>query len=178
MYCLRFCLIFTISYFLSSCGDNSSTTGTPGRNEETQNVYYPYSPRMDIDATAGNNQKAAKVLSAWQGYIAGNIRNYKNIFADEISMIFPDTKISGSRDSILELFQKRIQHLSTLQPHFNFWHPVYEAEKNEDWVLLWLNEEGTLHNKQINSQSVHQIWKFNTDDKIYELQEFRSGWNW
>jgi hypothetical protein len=178
MYCLRFSFIFIFSFFLCCCGNNSSNINTQGKDLQTQNVYYPFAPRLDIDASSGNPKNSANVLSIWQGYVAGNILNYKNLFADQVSMTFPDKKLAGSRDSILELYQKRTEGISTLQPHFNFWHPVYEAEKNEDWVLVWLNEESTLHNKQVNSQSVHQIWKFNADNKIFELQEFRSGWSW
>jgi hypothetical protein len=176
MNCSRLLLFLSSSIIITSCF-NTGNTGD-SRNLAAENVYYPYATRYDVDASAGNNKKTAKVLSIWQGYVAGNILNYRDLFADDLSMVFVEKRISGSRDSILELYQKRSQHISTLQPHFNFWHPVHEAEKNEDWVLLWLNEEATHHNKQLSSESVHQVWKFNSDDRIYEMQEFRSGWNW
>jgi hypothetical protein len=178
MNCFRPLMFFATIIYFSSCGNTSSTGSSHPATPSSEKVYYPYAPRFDVDGSGGNDKKTAKVLSIWQGYAGGNILNYRNLFADELSLIFHDIKITGSRDSILELYQKRSQHISTLQTHFNFWHPVHEAEKNEDWVLVWLNEEATLHTGQLSSESIHQVWKFNGDDRIYEMQEFRSVWNW
>ena len=145
---------------------------------KTPEVYYPFSSRLDLDFLEGNKQYSNIVLNIWRGYSSGNLLSYREHFADSIKLVLHDETISGGTDSILKVLQLRRDQLSTVQAHIDFWQPVYEREKNEHWVLLWVSHEGTRHDKKLDSYSLHQIWKFNDEGKIFFMNEFRSGWNW
>ena len=169
----KFLVLFLL--FTFSCGNKSG-----GENEEAKEVkvYYPFSPRMDVDFENGNKNYANIVLNIWRGYQSGNIKGYRKYFADSVSLFFHEKLIEGKTEDALKIYQERRDQLASMQAHVEYWQPVYVKNKNENWVLLWINQEATDRNKKLDSWSMHQVWKFNAQGKIYMLQEFRSAWYW
>ena len=168
-------LLLLIVLFSFSCGNKSSSEKDEAKETE---VYYPFSPRMDVDFEKGNKNYANIVLNIWRGYQSGNIKGYRKYFADSVNLFFHEKLLQGKTEDVLKLYQDRREKLATVQAHVEYWQPVYVKNKEEHWVLLWVNQEATDKNKKLDSWSMHQVWKFNAEGKIYMVQEFRSVWYW
>jgi hypothetical protein len=165
--------LYILLLFVLSCGRKPSGTET-----KPAEVYYPFAPRKDVDFEKGDKNFANIVLNIWRGYSSGNVKGYRKYFADSLKLVFNDKVITGRSDSVLNIYQDRRNKLSTLQAHIDYWQPVFEKEKQEDWVLLWVTHEGTKPDKKMDSYSIHQVWKFNQEGKIFLMQEYRSSWDW
>lgn len=159
--------------FAVSCG---SQTENQKDEAEPVPVYYPFSPRMDVDFEKGNKEYANTVLNIWRGYQSGNISGFVKYFADSLGLYLSDQLLQGKREDVLKIYQDKRARLAILQAHVEYWQPVLVKNKNEHWVLLWINQEGTDKNKKLDSWSMHQVWKFNEEGKIYSVQEFKSVW--
>jgi hypothetical protein len=171
---LSACCLFFVVVLTASCSSKKTEADQPKKEK----VYYPYAPRLDVDFSGGDDTKAKIVLNIWRSIAGGDLSTSATYFADSLTMVFPGKRISGGKDSILQIFQTQRAGLSTLQPHIDYWKPVFNKEKNEDWVLIWLNQEGTKPDKTLDSYAVHQVWKFDVAGKIYQVMEYRSQWEW
>jgi hypothetical protein len=166
-------LVYLTLVLFLSCSEKKPAVPT-----KPAEVYYPFSPRKDVDFQNGNKKLANIVLNIWRGYTSGNVKGYRKYFADSLKLVFNDKVVAGQSDSVLNIYQQRRNKLSTLQAHIDYWQPVYEKEKNENWVLLWVTHEGTKPDKKLDSYSLHQVWKFDGSGKIFLMQEYRSSWDW
>ncbi len=140
--------------------------------------YYIYAPRHDADFANGNPAFAATVLQVWKGYESGGFSSYKKYFADSVQMVFADEQIIGTATTVLNAWQKQREKITTTQCHVDFWKPVYIKNLNQQWVLIWGKHEGTTAGNNRDSWSVHQVWKFNAEGKIFFMQEYKSRFYW
>jgi hypothetical protein len=166
--------VFCLLIFFSCSGKKSN----PIDIQKAPAFYYPYSPRFDIDFEMGDNKHVNIILNFWRGYSSGDIKAYRKYFSDSLTLVFSDKTVNGKTEDVLKIYQERRNTLSTIQAHIDFWQAVFNKEKNESWVLLWITQEGTNHQKQQRSNSIHQVWKFDGGGKVYEMQEFTSGFRW
>lgn len=141
-------------------------------------MYYPFSPKEDINFKKGNTQLSGIVLSVWKGYESGNVKSLGGYFADSVVMVFHDRQLSGSTDTVLHQYQRMRDKFMAVQCHIDYWQPVFDENRKEYWVLVWAKTEGTLQDRKINSWSVQQVWKFNQQNKIYFMQQFDSQFYW
>ncbi len=173
-------LIFPVVFsFFVSCGSKDpEILQTQNQPEKTKEVYYPFPARFDIDFENGNKELSNNVLHIWKGLISGNLDAYSKYFNDTIYFALNDRRMYGARDSILNEYLERRKKLDVVQVHVDFWQPVYNIEKRQDWVLVWVSHMGTKPDKTQDAFTIHQVWKFNKENKIFEMQEYKSLWNW
>src|SRR6476661_127970 len=99
------------------------------KNKALQNiadstVYYPYTPLYTTGFDKGNDMYARSVLEIWRQYETGDVKHAADHFADSITIVFPDKFLTGKRDSILTLFQKRRETYTDLQSYVDSWMSV------------------------------------------------------
>lgn len=136
--------------------------------------YFVYAPNYSVDFTNQRPDYAAMVLKIWKGYESGSFAPYTDYFADTVQFMFEDQLLIGKKQALLKQLNDRRRHISTIQCHIGFWHSAFVKEKNEHWVLLWASQEGTTGETSRDSWNFHQVWRFNQEGKIYQMQEYKS----
>lgn len=174
-----FLILLIFSSLIVSCDSKDpAILNVNNQQEKEKEVYYPFPARFDIDFEKGNKQLSNNVLHIWKGLVSGNMNAYSKYFNDTIYFALNDRRMYGAKDSILNEYLERRKKLDVVQVHIDFWHPVYNKEKDEDWVLIWVSHMGTKPDKTQDAFTIHQVWKFNKQNKIFEMQEYKSLWNW
>ena len=87
-------LLLLFLLFSFSC---SNKNGNEKNDAKEVKLYYPFSPRMDVDFEKGNKNYANIVLNIWRGYQAGNIAGFRKYFADSLNLYFAD-KVIGAKN--------------------------------------------------------------------------------
>lgn len=163
--------LFLISILLS-CKDRQPRM-EKGK-ERPENVYYPFAPIYSNNFEKGDPQNAEKVLQVWRQYETGRVSHTAKLFADSIRLILPDKILLGKKDSILKLYEGKRNGYSNMQSFVYSWMPVHVKDKNEDMVFVWGLYDGTKLNGDRDYAMVHEIWRFDNNGKIKELEQFRT----
>jgi hypothetical protein len=136
--------------------------------------YFVYAPNYSVDFTLQRPEYAATVLKIWKGYESGSFTSYADYFTDTVQFLFEDRMLIGNKQDLLKQWNERRRHISTIQCHIGFWHSAFVKEKGEYWVFIWASHEGTTGETSRDSWNVHQVWRFNQQNKIYYIQEYKS----
>ncbi len=141
---------------------------------KTQNVYFPFAPIYSNNFEKGDPKKAEMVLQVWRQYETGRVSQTGKYFADSIRFILPDQILIGKKDSILRLYENKRTGYSNMQCFIYSWMPVHVEDKNENMVFVWGLYDGTKLNGDRDYALVHEIWRFDHNGKIKELEQFRT----
>jgi len=95
-------------------------------------------------------------------------------FADSIRIILPSTIFSGSKSSVLQALQKQRAGYNNMQCFIQSWLPVRVRDKEEDLVWVWGIYDGTKTNGDRDYRMVHEIWRFNKQGRIREMEQFQT----
>ena len=163
--------ILLVACFSFACKNSSEKNKIPPKDSP---VYYPYAPVHSNEFEKGNEKNAKKVLEIWRQYETGNILKNQQIFADSIRLILPDLILKGGREAVLLQYQKRRDALSDLQCFVYAWLPVHTRDTGEDLVYIWGLYDGTRKNGDRDYARVHEIWRFDKEGKITEMEQFRT----
>lgn len=150
-----------------------------GQRERTRSssdtaVYYPFAPIYSNEFDPGKPEYARMVLQVWRQYETGSMKPEWKSFADTIRLILPDKILHGHKDSILQLYQQRRDRYINMQCFISSWLPVHFTDEGDDVVYVWGIYDGTFANGDRDYAMVHEIWRFNKDGKISELEQFRT----
>lgn len=170
-------LLVTLPALLFSCRQPAPTRRTPAQKDSVAASYYAFHPRFEIKDTTDNRALGA-VLQFWKGYESGNLAPLLPLFSDTMTMSINESMYKGAASVTLQRYAAERSRMRFAQCHIDFWKVLHIAEKRENWVLLWAQREGTLHNGSLDSKSIHQIWRFNAEGKVYSLQELRGAFQW
>jgi hypothetical protein len=155
------------------CACNNSH-GDPDSVQAPDSVYYPIAPVHSNEFEKGQPQHAMRVLQVWRQYETGNVKKESASFSDSIRFILPDVVWNGKKDSVLSLYQKRREGYSNMQSFVYSWMPVHVSDEGDDMVWVWGLYDGTRKNGQRDYAIVHEVWRFDRNGKIKELEQFRT----
>lgn len=162
--------------FLTSC--RSGPEGKHSPEAGVKKVYYPYVSRKDLDFSKEDPELAEPVLRFLKKYEVGNAGTSPASFADSITVVLPDTLLTGSRVDVLTRYQRRRAALGIVQLHIDDWKVVYNGTDGEYWVLVWLQLQARSSRGIDRAFALHQVWRFNAAGRIYSWQEFTSRFRW
>ena len=162
-------LISTLAF--SSCKGKK-----PGQHqgESDSVVYFPFQPVHSNETEKGKDALARIVLDVWRNYETGNVVAQKKNFADSVRIIFPDKILDGTRDMVIQQLQSKRTGYSNMQCFVYSWKAVHVADTNEDLVWVWGLYDGTTTKGERDYAIVHEIWRFDRNGKIRELEQFRT----
>jgi hypothetical protein len=137
-------------------------------------VYFPYAPVKSNSFDKGKDTLARNVLQIWRQYETGNIKSTDKFFADTVRLILSDQIIEGSRDTVMKQYQKRRDAYAEMQSFVYSWLPVHTADTKQDFVYVWGLHDGTKKNGDRDYALLHEIWRFDRNGKIREMEQFRT----
>ena len=161
--------IFFIAFLGCACNNNSATNKIISKDSP---VYYPYTAVHSNSFDKGNEQLSKNVLDIWRQYETGKLFATEKLFADSLRLILPDRIIEGSREQVIAQYQKRRDAFSDMQCFVYSWMPVHRADTKEDLVFVWGLYDGTKKNGDRDYAQVHEIWRFDKEGKIKEMEQF------
>jgi hypothetical protein len=164
---MRTCLYsFLILVFISCNADEKN------KNPNGKKVYYPYAALYTEQYEEGKPELTKKVLEIWRAYDRGNLPSVSKHFAPHLQLIFEDRNLKGKKDSIILKWQKQREGFTYIQSFLDSWLPVKAVPKNEDLVLIWARQLKTDQKGKQSWIAIHQVWRFNADGLILQMQEF------
>ena len=154
-----------------ACNNSSNQLPTIARDSP---VYYPYAPVHSNIFNTGNEILARNVLDIWRQYETGNMKTNNLFLADSLRFILPERILIGSKDSVLRWYQNKRERFSDMQCFVYSWLPVHKTDTREDLVYVWGLYDGTLKNGDRDYAMVHEIWRFDQNGRIKEMEQFRT----
>lgn len=161
-------LAVTILTILTSCTNSKQKLAA---TEQDSAIYYPYTPTYS-ELQKGKASYAKMVLEVWRAYETGNIMSATENFADSIKLNFEDKTVSGSRDSVLHIFQERRNAYTDVQAYVDSWMPLQTKENKQNIVLIWGKLDCRRKNKERDYFVLHQVWWFNDSGKIQAMYQY------
>jgi hypothetical protein len=161
---------------LVSCNGRSGQAKT--ENADSSVLYFPFAARFELNHKKANRLLVQKVMEVWKGYESGQVRTHAATFADSVLLITNNTVQHLPVKQFLESWQRARSGLLAVQVHFEHWQALYNETRGEQWVLLWIQLERTEINHTKSSKAIHQIWKFDRNEKVRSLVEYETAFNW
>jgi hypothetical protein len=162
-------LLFAV--FIFACNNSATKSKTSSPDSP---VYFPYAPVKSNSFEKGSDHNAKNVLDIWRQYETGNLNAAKKFFADSIRLILPDQIFEGSKDLVIQQYQKRRETFSDVQCFVWSWLPVHTTDTKENIVYVWGLYDATKKNGDRDYAMVHEIWRFDKKGKIKEMEQFRT----
>jgi len=163
--------LFAVLIFITSCSDGIKGQDSPLRDTS---VYYPFAPTYSNEFERGNSVYALKAIKFWRQFERGALDTVSADFADSIRIILPDLVLTGSKESVLQKVQQRRRGYDNMQSFIQSWLPVRVRDKGEDLVWVWGIYDGTRINGDRDYKMVHEIWRFNSEGRIREMEQFQT----
>jgi hypothetical protein len=157
-----------------ACNNSSTTVSQTYDGQPDSGIYYAYSPIYTSGYKYGNYQLVKPVTDYWKQFENGDIRTTANIFAEEITLVFPDQVIRGKRDTVLAQAKKLRDSFTVVQSFIYSWMPVITKDSGDDWVFIWGRQEVTDKAGKLKAVEVHEIWQFNKEGKIMFMQQYQT----
>ena len=169
---MRWCCCFTFIFLmLAACDDKNAGPAKPARDST---VYFPYVPVNSNSYEKGRDLNAKIVLQVWKQFETGNVSNEAAHFADSLRIILPHKIYQGTKDSVLNMYRKEREKYQTMQCFVHSWMPVRMQEEGDEMVYLWGLYDGTLKNGDRDYKLVHEIWRFDKNGRIREMEQFKT----
>jgi hypothetical protein len=140
----------------------------------TDSVFYPYEAIYTSAFEPGKQKQTETVLQIWKEWETGSLPRLDSLFADSLSLILPGEIIRGKKEEILKQYQKKREVYRDMQCYIDAWLPLRARDANEDIVLIWGRQDGTTTSGRRDYLVLHQVWRYNTDGKIFSLTEYQT----
>ena len=133
---------------LTSC--KSNTQGTAAKTDSVPLIYKAsYSSSFTI---SDSTKDLTNVLQSYKDWENNKLANAPAYFADTVAMDFSGgQKIKLRRDSMVHVFQKYRDSLSSSTIKMVSIINVHSTDKNENWVLTWYKQVDTYKTGKIDS---------------------------
>lgn len=155
-------------FLLFGCGNKAPAS----KSIESDTLLYSYAPIYTGSFDTGKPAYAKKVLEIWKEFETGDIQHVNEYFSDSLTLIFPDSFLTGKRDSILYTFQKRRLAYQDVQCYIDAWLPLRAEDRNEELVVLWGRQDGTTKEGKRRYTVLHEIWRFDEKGKIKKMEQY------
>jgi hypothetical protein len=125
----------------------------PAATASSDSTTYPYKASYSSTVSLSTNSKNAQaVLQSYKDWEDNKLSNGTAYFADTVTMIFSDgTTYHLGRDSMLHMFQKDRDSLTSTVIDMQVWTNLRLDDKKEDWVGCWYKQTDTHKNGKIDS---------------------------
>jgi len=153
--------------FLSTAQAQTDQTKT---KDQKGDYTATYSSKFEI----GNPALTQVIVNIWKDWDANTLDQSAKMFADTLTMYFPDgTMLKGKDQNLAEAKKYRGQFKavkSTIQAMIS----LKSIDQNENWVAIWGTEEDTAQDGKVTKVALHEIWRFNKDGKVDIMRQFQS----
>jgi len=166
--------LLTAAITLLACNNKSNAPTQASTEQPDSGIYYPYSPIYSNGFKTGNYKYLKIVTEIWKEFENGDITRKASDFADSLTIVYPDRVLIGTKDSILRLIKKTRDKYLAVQSFIYSWLPAKAKDHNDDWVFIWGRQEITDKAGKLKMAEVHEIWQFNQQGKIVQMQQFVS----
>ena len=140
--------LFAVIALFASCKNGAKTTAPA-----TDSVIMPYKATYSssfVKSDSLNNIKA--VLQSFKDWEDNKLGNAPAYFADTVSETFWNGfKFTMKRDSMIKMFQKYRDSLSSSKIAVTAYVGLHSTDKNTDWVCVWYKQTDTYKTGKIDS---------------------------
>lgn len=144
---LCFFMVFAI-VLIWSCKDS----GKSATDNTADTLSYPYKATYTSSVTIGSPKNSQLALQSYKDWEDNHLNNAPAYFADTVTMDFADgTHLKLGRDSLIRVFQKYRDSLTTSKLEIQVWTSLHSTDKNEDWVNVWYKQTDHYKTGKIDS---------------------------
>jgi len=144
--------VITIGFgiaLLASCKSGSTAATDAKKDSVTMPYKATYSSSFALSDSSKYIQSVLQSLKDWED---NKIANGKAYYGDTIAFYhWSGAKFTGKRDSVLKMFQKYRDSLSSVKIEPAAWLNSHSTDKNEDWVSVWYKETDTYKTGKVDS---------------------------
>ena len=166
--------VCTTAITFLGCNNKSNPPSQSPPEQSDSGIYYPYSPIYSNGFKTGNYKYLKIVTEIWKEIENGDITRKASDFADSLTMVYPDQVLNGKRDSILRIVKRTRDKYLAVQSFIYSWMPARAKDHDDDWVFIWGRQEVTDKAGKLKIAEVHEIWQFNQQGKIMQMQQYIS----
>ena len=140
--------LFTLVALFASC-KNGTKTAAPA----TDSVPMPYKATYSSSFVVSDSTSNIKaVLQSFKDWEDNKIANAPAYFADTVSENFWNGyKFTMKRDSMVKVFQKYRDSLSSSKIEVTAYVGLHSTDKNSDWVCVWYKQTDTYKTGKVDS---------------------------
>lgn len=139
---------FAVTALFASCKSGTKTADS-AKDSVTMPYKASYSSSFTMSDSTKNVQKVLQSLKDWEDNKLGNAPAY---FGDTVVMDFWDgTTFKLRRDSMVKVFQKYRDSLSSSKIAVVAYLNLHSTDKNTDWVNVWYKQTDTYKTGKVDS---------------------------
>jgi hypothetical protein len=144
-------IFIAIAITLSVACNNAEKPATTSAAKDS--TVYPYKATYSSAWAISDNPKNAQaVLQSYKDWEDNKLANSTAYFADTIYWnSWNGDKALVKRDSVLSIWQKYRDSLSSSKIEVVAWDNLHSTDKNEDWVSVWYKQTDTYKTGKIDS---------------------------
>jgi hypothetical protein len=135
---------------LASCKSGSTTASTDTKKDSVAMPYKAtYTTAWTISDSSKYVQEALQSMKDWED---NKLSNGSAYYGDTLTFLhWSGFKISAKRDSVLKVFQKVRDSLSSVKIEVTTWVNTHSTENKSDWVNVWYKETDTYKTGKVDS---------------------------
>ena len=157
--------------FLGTAEAQTDKTKTKDQMQAAKGTYTAtYSSKFEI----GNAALTQVIVNLWKDWDADTLDQSAGMFADTLTMYFPDGSMVKGKDQNLAEGKKYRGQFKAVKSTIHALVSLKSVDHNENWVAIWGTEEDTAQDGKITQVSLHEIWRFNKDGKIDVMRQFQA----
>ncbi len=143
---------------------------------KTDSVTMPYKASYSSSFTISDNAKNEQlVLQSYKDWEDNKLNNAPAYFADTVALDFSDGgKYKLRRDSMVKVFQKFRDSLSSSKIDVVATINMHSTDKNQDWVSVWYKQTDTHKSGKIDSSFYNDVNNV-VNGKIVYVTSFRQA---
>jgi hypothetical protein len=145
----------------------ASVSGAPSMN------MHGYTPSYSAKFETGSTANSETILSLYRNWDDNKLDEASSIFSDSVFMYFFDgSEMTTTRDSMMSAMRSYRGSFKGMETQLNAMVSITESDKNEDWVLVWLNEIRTDKNGKVDSTQMQETWGLDKNGKVRILYQY------
>jgi len=140
---------FGIAVF-ASCKGGSTTASTDTKKDS---ITMPYKATYTTTwALSDSSRYVQSVLQSMKDWENNKLSNGSSYFGDTVTFLhWSGEKLSAKRDSLLKIFQKYRDSLSSVKIEVATWINTHSMDNKTDWVNVWYKETDTYKTGKVDS---------------------------
>lgn len=154
---------------LSSCKSGANSTS------KNDSIAMPYKATYSSSWVMSDSVKYVQaVLQSLKDWEDNKVSNGPAYFADTVSFnLWNGAKYNLKRDSLLKVFQKFRDSLSSVKIEVAAWDNLHSTDKNQDWVGTWYKETDTYKIGKVDSAFYHDENLIKNGKIVYVMDQRR-----
>jgi len=151
----------------------SDTTSDTSPQKPREPKMYDYTPSYSANFVAGSVEATETVMSLYRAWDDNKLDDVAGSFSDSVNMYFWDgSELVTTKDSMKAAMKSYRDNYSSMETKLNAVVSVKESEKNEEWVLVWLNEIRKDKSGKVDSTQMQETWGLDKNGKVRTLYQY------